>query len=130
MKLFTLKHDGKKHRVGLIMRQPSKSPKAEKQELYWVSCVAFKQPDETSKPLATGLKLVGDVPVKELVRWAKRKGFLEWNRTATSKSVKPVKQAKSGKSVKITAKKQELKHERNAEHGIAKAVSGAPGGGR
>ena len=78
MKLFTLKHDGKKHRMGLVALQPAKQQDASKPDEFHVACGAFKQGQEGQKQAPTGLCLHGDVPVKELVRWARRKGFLKW----------------------------------------------------
>ena len=78
MKLFTLKHDGKKHRMGLVTLQPAKQQDASKPDEFHVACGAFKQDQEGQKQAPTGLCLHGDVPIKELVRWARRKGFLKW----------------------------------------------------
>jgi hypothetical protein len=119
MKLFTLKHAGKKHRMGQVTLQPGKPQTPDKPELCAIACGAFTQDEASKKHKPTGLALRGEVPVKELVRWAKRKGYLKWNRSAVSKSVN-----------KVTLKKQESSHERNANAGLAKAVPGAASSGR
>ncbi|MBE7465421.1 MAG: hypothetical protein HS116_25270 [Planctomycetes bacterium] len=105
MELCTLKYAGRKYRVSLVSLKRARQTGKRGAKSYSVTCGAFKRDAGTGRMAFQGLALEGDVPLVELVRWARRKGFLKWHREGGRKNV------------------------RNAERRSAGSVPAAPGGG-
>jgi len=77
MHTFTIKHDGRKHRMALVSLHPV-TPYAQSDDThYFISCGAYAR-DGGGRMEYQGVSIRGDVPIQELVRWALRKGFLAW----------------------------------------------------
>ncbi len=83
MTTFTLRHDGRKHRVRLVSLYPADhAPDADRRESYHVGCGIYTpDPHDRDRLEWTGMSVNGDIPVPELVRWGLRKGYLKWERT-------------------------------------------------
>jgi len=81
--VFTLKHEGQKHKVALDLLEPAKPELKALNPSYRVACTAYRQNAGDGKLAAQGLTLKGEIPVKELVRWARSKGFLAWEGSAS-----------------------------------------------
>jgi hypothetical protein len=139
MELFTMKYEHQKHRMALdaVGAEPG-GPEIQ------MACVAHRKDGTTGEPTPNGLTLEGAIPVKDLTRWAARKGFLKWNHaeavpgTSTPEptettSEPEVPKAKTRKVAKPAAKKtpkttKEKKHARTgraAKSRGAKSVSAA-----
>lgn len=82
MELFTMKFEHQKHRMAMdaVLGEPG-GPEIR------MACVAHQKDGTTGEPKPNGLALEGMIPVKELTRWATRKGFLKWNRAEATPSV-------------------------------------------
>jgi hypothetical protein len=141
MQLFTMKHAHRKHRMDLVSLHPAKANGKSAAGIYFVSCGAYRKGAKTGRMEYQGLALEGDVPVKELVRWAKRKGFLKWHQNGHVLGVKkpqaaPKTNGKAGaqKTNGTSTRKGGTSHERHvlqhADRRNAPALSGTPNGGR
>ncbi len=75
---FTLKHDGRKHRMALVSLFPAAPQAKGDNTRYYVSCGAYAPDKGSGRMEYQGVSIRGDVPIGELVRWALRKGFLQW----------------------------------------------------
>ncbi|MCK6470863.1 MAG: hypothetical protein L6R28_03875 [Planctomycetes bacterium] len=105
MDLFTLKYAGKKYRMSLVSLHPAHQGDKRDPKTYLVSCGAYKREAVSGRMVFKGLSLQGNVPVVELVRWARRKGFLKWTRRGGAK------------------------HERNAQRRTAAPIPATAGSG-
>jgi hypothetical protein len=77
---FTMKHGGRKRRMALVSLYPA-TPKSKGDNThYYVSCGAYAPHKGSGRMEYQGESIRGDVPICELVRWALRKGFLQWER--------------------------------------------------
>jgi hypothetical protein len=130
MELFTMKYEHQKHRMALdAVLAEHGGP-----EIRMV-CVAHRKDETTGEMLPNGLALEGAVPVKNLIRWATRKGFLKWQRAEATSSVpvpettpeSEVPKAKTRKVSKPAAKKpaKTPKERKNARTGRAANRRGA-----
>jgi hypothetical protein len=142
MELFTMKYEHKKHRMALdAVLAEHGGPEIR------MACVAYRKNETTGEVWPSGLALEGVVPVKNLIRWATRKGFLKWQRAEAVPSVPvpeptetapepEVPKVKTRKVSKPTAKKttkttKEKKHARTGRvvnRRGAKSVSAASSG--
>lgn len=101
-----MKYEHQKHRMALdaVGAEPG-GPEIQ------MACVAHRKDGTTGEPTPNGLALEGAIPVKDLTRWATRKGFLKWNRAEvapvpTETTPQPeVPKAKTRKVAKPAAKK-------------------------
>ena len=137
MQLFTMKHAHRKHRMNLVSLHPAKANGKPAEGLYFVSCGAYRKGAKTGRMEYQGLALEGDVPVKELVRWAKRKGFLKWHQNGQVRGVKAKTNGKPQPSPKTNGTathKGGTTHERHvlqhADRRNAQALPGTANGGR
>ena len=96
MELFTMKYENQKHRMALEMLGAERGSA----EIRFC-CVAHRKDEASGELKPEALLLGGSVPVKELTRWAARKGFLKWQRKDLT--------AKDAKSAKADAKPAEKK---------------------
>lgn len=81
MELFTMKFEHQKHRMALdaVLAERGEA------EIRF-ACVGHRKEETTGEPEPNGLTLEGTIPVKDLTRWATRKGFLKWNRAESASS--------------------------------------------
>ncbi|MCY3024593.1 MAG: hypothetical protein NTW87_36930 [Planctomycetota bacterium] len=128
MELFTMKHAHRKHRMNLVSLHPAKANGKPAAGMYFVSCGAYRKGEKTGRMEYQGLALEGGVPVKELVRWAKRKGFLKWHRNGQVQSTNA---NRNGHTTKTTGthKGGTTQHERHTDGGNTPALSGTANGG-
>jgi len=75
MKTFTIKYEGKKHRVCLSSFYPTEESKRGSENTYHVSCGTYDKNDKW-----TGLSIRGSIPIPEMIRWAYRKGLIKFER--------------------------------------------------
>ena len=73
---FTLRHDGRKHRVALTSLYPATRNGQTDAAAYYVGCGVYRQ--GPARMDWTGMSIHGEIPVAELVRWGLRKGYLNW----------------------------------------------------
>ncbi len=88
MDQFTLKYAKKKYRMSLVSLHPARNGDKRDPKTYYVSCGAYKREAVSGRMAFKGLALEGKVPVVELVRWARKKGFLKWSRRGGSNNVR------------------------------------------
>jgi len=129
MELFTMKYEHQKHRMALELLGAERGSAEIR-----LGCIAHRKDDATGEMKPEALILGGSVPVKELTRWAARKGFLKWQRkepaTPAEKKPEPEKPTtkKATAKAKATAKKKEKKNARThrvAKRSASKSVSRA-----
>ena len=132
-----MKHEHQKHRMALEMLNAERGSAQ-----ISLGCLAHRKDEATGEATPDGLILGGSIPVKELTRWAARKGYLTWQRKDSASAPEPqptettpepeVPKEKTRKVTKPAAKKtpkttKEKKHARTGRvHRInAKSVSAA-----
>jgi hypothetical protein len=124
MDMFTMKHAHRKHRMSLVSLHPARTNGKQDGKQYSVSCGAYRKSQKSGRMEYEGLVLEGEVPVKEFVRWAKRKGFLKWHRNG---------HAASAPAKKLTANNSKNggsnKNEQRVERGNTQALPGTANGG-
>ena len=131
MELFTMKYEHQKHRMALEMLGAERGSAEIR-----LGCVAHRKDEASGELKPEALLLGGSVPVKELTRWAARKGFLKWQRKdLTAKDAKSAKvetkpaekkpaTKKATAKTKPTARKKEKKNARStAKRSTSKSVS-------
>jgi hypothetical protein len=79
---FTMKHQGHKHRLAMTSLYPAPGSAEHDRRAYFLSCGVYTStPRDPDRLKWTGMSLSGTIPVAELVRWATRKGYLQWECT-------------------------------------------------
>ena len=117
MELFTMKYEHQKHRMALEMLGAERGSAEIR-----LGCVAHRKDEATGELKPEALILGGSVPVKELTRWAARKGFLKWQRKdLTAKDAKvEAKPAEKKPAPKKAAPKPKVKTKPTAKKKTAR----------
>ena len=105
MELFTMKYEHQKHRMALELLGAERGSAEIR-----LGCIAHRKDDASGQMKPHGLVLAGSVPVKELTRWAARKGYLKWQRKEQAKPAEKKPAAKKPTvKAKVTAKKKKAR---------------------
>ena len=77
MTTFTMKYQGRKHKMALVSLHPVQPSNGSDNTAYFMSIAAYAR-DPAGRMEYQGVSARGQVRIDELVRWAVRKGFLQW----------------------------------------------------